>query len=354
MARLGGDEFVILLEYMTRSPRDAATQAEAVGEKVLAALDRHYRLEESTHHSTASIGVTLFGASVESAGEPLKRAELAMYQAKAAGRNTLRFYDPQMQAVVSARVALEAALREALEKGEFRLHYQAQVSGEHEVVGVEALLRWQDPRRGMVMPGEFIALAEESGLILPLGRWVIETACAQLARWATQPGTAHLTIAVNVSARQFYQDDFVDQVLSALERSGARADRLKLELTESVLVADIEGVIAKMNALKGNGVGFALDDFGTGYSSLSYLKRLPLEQLKIDQGFVRGILLDPDDAAIARMIIALAGSLGLAVTAEGVETEAQRHFLAELGCQNYQGYLFGRPLPIEEFEPCLC
>lgn len=353
VARLGGDEFVILLEYMTRSAHDAATQAEAVGEKILLALNQPYQFDGSTHHSTASVGVTLFGAGSESAVEPLKRAELAMYQAKAAGRNTLRFYDPQMQAAVSARVALEAALRDALLKEEFKLHYQAQVLGENQIVGVEALLRWQDPRRGFVMPAEFIPPAEESGLILPMGRWVIETACAQLARWATRKEMDHLTIAVNVSARQFHQHDFVDQVLAALERNGARADRLKLELTESLLVVDIEGVIAKMNALKSIGVGFSLDDFGTGYSSLSYLKRLPLDQLKIDQSFVRGILLDPDDAAIAKMIIALADSLGLTVTAEGVETEAQRLFLAGLGCHNYQGYLFGRPQPIDEFELCL-
>ncbi len=350
VARLGGDDFIILLEYMTPSSRDAATQAESVAKKVLLALNRTYQLDGFAHHNTASIGISLFGAKIEGAVEPLKRAELAMYQAKAAGRNALRFYDPKMQADVSARVALESALREALQKNEFKLYYQAQVSGESKVVGAEALIRWQDPQRGMVMPGEFIHLAEESGLILPLGRWVIETACAQLASWATCPELAHLTLAINVSARQFHQDDFVDQVLTALQLHNVKAERLKLELTESILVTDIEGVIAKMNALKGVGVGFSLDDFGTGYSSLSYLKRLPLDQLKIDQGFVRGILTDANDAAIAKMVIALADSLGLTVTAEGVETEAQRLFLESLGCRNYQGYLFGRPVPVQEFE----
>lgn len=350
VARLGGDDFVVLLEYMPQSPHDAVTQAESVGEKILLALNRPYQLDGFTHHNTASIGISLFGAKAESAVEPLKRAELAMYQAKAAGRNALRFYDPKMQADVSARVALGAALREALRKNEFQLHYQAQVSGENKVVGAEALIRWQDPQRGMVMPAEFIHLAEESGLILPLGRWVIETACAQLASWATCPGMDHLTLSVNVSTKQFHQDDFVDQVLTSLKRSNVKAERLKLELTESILVTDIEGVIAKMNALKANGVGFSLDDFGTGYSSLSYLKRLPLDQLKIDQSFVRGILIDSNDAAIAKMIIALADTLGLTVTAEGVETQAQRLFLASLGCQNYQGYLFGRPVPVREFE----
>ncbi|MDD3936026.1 alpha/beta fold hydrolase [Rhodoferax sp.] len=350
VARLGGDEFVILLEYMARGAHEAATQAEAVGEKILQALNQPYPFDGSTHHSTASIGVTLFGAVSESAVEPLKRAELAMYQAKAAGRNTLRFYDPQMQAAVSARVALEAALRDALLKEQFILHYQMQVSGTNQILGVEALLRWRDPRRGMVSPAEFIPVAEESGLILPMGQWVIEVACDQLVRWAASKETDRLTIAVNVSARQFHQPDFVDQVLAALARSGANADRLKLELTESLLVLDIEGVVAKMKALKGVGVGFSLDDFGTGYSSLSFLKRLPLDQLKIDQSFVRGILLDPDDAAIAKTVITLADSLGLSVMAEGVETEAQRDFLANLGCHNYQGYLFGRPQPIDELE----
>lgn len=353
VARVGGDEFVVLLESTNLSARDVATQAEAVGEKILLALNKQYQFGETTHHSTASIGITLFGDKSEDAVEPLKRAELAMYQAKAAGRNTLRFYDPQMQAAVSARVAMEAALHEALLKEQFILHYQAQVSGQHQIVGVEALLRWQDPRRGMVPPGEFIAIAEESSLIVPLGRWVIETACSQLARWANRTETDHLTIAVNVSARQFQQDDFVDHVLATLERHGVRADRLKLELTESLLSADIEGIIAKMNALKGYGVGFSLDDFGTGYSSLSYLKRLPLDQLKIDQSFVRGILLDPNDAAIAKMVIALSDSMGLKVIAEGVETQAQREFLAGLGCHNYQGYLFSRPVPVEDFEALL-
>ncbi|MDD2713057.1 MAG: EAL domain-containing protein [Simplicispira sp.] len=350
VARLGGDEFVILLECMALNPHAAAAQAEAVGEKILWALNQPYQLDGFTHHSTVSIGVTLFGSGIESAMEPLKRAELAMYQAKAAGRNTLRFFDPQMQAVVSTRVALEAALRRALLKDEFRLYYQAQVLHENQLVGVEALLRWQDPLRGMVSPAEFIPPAEESGLILPIGQWVLETACAQLARWAMRPETDQLTIAVNVSARQFHQQNFVHQVQLALARSGAVPSRLKLELTESLLVVDIEGVIAKMNALKGMGVGFSLDDFGTGYSSLSYLKRLPLDELKIDQSFVRSILLDPDDAAIAKMIIALGDSLGLTVTAEGVETEAQRQFLTSLGCHKYQGYLFGRPQPINEFE----
>ncbi|MDO9167038.1 MAG: EAL domain-containing protein [Rhodoferax sp.] len=350
VARLGGDEFVVLLEDLSENAMEAATQAEAVGEKILTELSQSYQLASQEHHSTASIGITLFGEQQEGIDEPLKRADLAMYQAKAAGRNTVRFFDPQMQAVVTARAELETGLREAVAKNQFLLHYQAQVTGERRVTGAEALVRWQHPLRGMVSPAEFIPLAEETGLILPLGRWVLETACTQLALWATRADMAHLTVAVNVSPRQFHQRDFVEQVLAVLERTGANPHRLKLELTESLLVSNIEDVIAKMHALKGKGVGFSLDDFGTGYSSLSYLKRLPLDQLKIDQGFVRDILIDANDAAIARMVVALANSLGLTVIAEGVETAAQRDFLASQGCHAYQGYLFSRPLPLGEFE----
>jgi EAL domain-containing protein (putative c-di-GMP-specific phosphodiesterase class I) len=273
-----------------------------------------------------------------------------MYQAKAAGRNRLCFYDPLMQAVVSARAALEAGLREALEKNQFLLHYQAQVDGKGHVTGSEALVRWQHPQRGVVSPAEFIRLAEETGLILPLGQWVLETACKQLALWAAQPEMEHLTLAVNVSARQFHQSNFVETVLSTLERTGARPKRLKLELTEGLLLESVEDVISKMTVLKGRGIGFSLDDFGTGYSSLAYLKRLPLDQLKIDQGFVRNILTDANDAAIAKMVVMLAASLGLAVIAEGVETEAQRDFLSSQGCEAHQGYLFSRPLPVADFE----
>jgi diguanylate cyclase (GGDEF)-like protein/PAS domain S-box-containing protein len=350
VARAGGDEFVVLLEGLSKHPREAATQAEAIGTKIIRMLNQPCQPGTAAHRSTASIGVTLFGDEHEKGVEYLKRAELAMYQAKAAGRNTLRFFDPQMQAVVSARVALESGLREAILNNQFVLHYQAQVTSEHRIVGVEGLVRWLDPRRGMVSPAEFIPLAEETGLILPIGQWVLEAACTQLVLWAGRAETAGLSISVNVSARQFHQGDFVDHVIDVLERTGANAHRLKLELTESVLITNIEGVIAKMSTLKGRGVGFSIDDFGTGYSSLSYLKRLPLDQLKIDQGFVRDILIDANDAAIARMVVALAGSMGLSVMAEGVETEAQRDFLAGLGCRNYQGYLFSRPLPIKELE----
>ncbi|NHQ87710.1 EAL domain-containing protein [Iodobacter sp. HSC-16F04] len=350
VARLGGDEFVVMLEDLSVNALEAATEAEAVGEKILSTLNQIYQLAGYSHHSTPSVGITLFGEQAESIDEPLKRADLAMYQAKAAGRNTLRFFDPQMQADVTHRVALEAGLREALESQQFMLFYQAQVKGTGQLTGAEALVRWRHPQQGMISPTKFIPLAEESGLILALGNWVLSAACKQLARWASSPEMSHLTIAVNVSPRQFHQADFVEQVLNILARTGASAQQLKLELTESVLIANVEDVILKMSILKQQGVGFSIDDFGTGYSSLSYLKRLPLDQLKIDQSFIRDILTDTNDAAIAKMVIVLADSLGLSVIAEGVETEAQRDFLASQGCQSYQGYLYSRPLPLHEFE----
>ncbi len=353
VARLGGDEFVVMLEDLSENPQEAATQAEIVGEKILAALNQPYPLAGREYHCTSSIGITLFSGHQESVEELLKQADLAMYQAKAAGRNSLRFFDPGMQAAVTARAALEDDLRQGVQKDQFLLYYQPQVDGEGRLTGAEALMRWEHPQRGLVSPAEFIPAAEESGLILPLGHWVLETAGTQLATWAARAEMAHLTLAVNISARQFRHPDFVDQVLAVLDRTGADPQKLKLELTESLLLDDVEDVIAKMTALKAHGVGFSLDDFGTGYSSLSYLKRLPLDQLKIDRSFVRDVLTDPNDAAIARTIVALGQSLGLSVIAEGVETEEQRDFLASHGCLAYQGYLFGRPLPPEVLEQLL-
>ena len=350
VARLGGDEFVVLLASLSGQEQKAAIRAKTVGEKVLSSLNQSYQLAGYEHLNTPSIGVALFAGHQDSTDDVLKRADLAMYEAKAVGRNTLRFFDPEMQIVVNTRAALETDFREAVKKSRFLLHYQAQVDGEGRLTGAEVLLRWAHPERGLISPAEFIPLAENTGLIRPLGDWVLETACRQLAAWAEQPELAHLTIAVNVSALQLHHRDFVDHVLSILDLTGARPQRLKLELTESLLVNNIEEVISKMTALKEAGIGFSLDDFGTGYSSLSYLKRLPLDQLKIDQSFVRDIAVDPNDAAIAKMIIVLGANLGLAVIAEGVETEFQRSFLARQGCQAYQGYLFGRPVPLDEFE----
>ena len=350
VARLGGDEFVVMLVDLSEVSQEAATQVKTVGEKIVATLGQPYLLSGYEHHSTASIGVTLFGDRQLTSDELLKRADLAMYQAKSAGRNTLRFFDPDMQAVVTARAAMEADMRQGLRQNDFLLYYQAQVDCAGRLTGAEALVRWQHPQRGLVCPAEFIPLAEETGLILPLGQWVLETACNQLVAWAARPNMAHLTVAVNVSVRQFRDAGFVDQVVAVLDHTGANPKKLKLELTESLLVEDVEDTIAKMFALKAEGVSFSLDDFGTGYSSLAYLKRLPLDQLKIDQSFVRNILTDRNDATIAHTIVTLAQSLGLAVIAEGVETEAQRDFLAGHGCDAYQGYFFGRPTPVEALE----
>jgi diguanylate cyclase (GGDEF)-like protein/PAS domain S-box-containing protein len=350
VARLGGDEFVLLLESLSKDMQEAATGAEAVGEKILDALNQAYQLAGFSCHSTPSIGVTLFAEHQGGVEDLLKRADLAMYTAKDAGRNTLRFFEPEMQAAVTMRAALESDLREAVQSGQFLLFYQAQVDRTGSITGVEALLRWKHPLRDLVPPALFIPLAEDTGLIVPIGHWVLETACTQICAWSLRPEMNHLSIAVNVSARQFYQSDFVEQVLAILSKTGANPMRLKLELTESLLVTNIEDVITKMHHLKAIGVGFSLDDFGTGYSSLSYLKRLPLDQLKIDQSFVKDILTDTNDAAIAKMVIALAGSLGLAVIAEGVETVPQRDFLAVQGCYAYQGYLFSKPIPLREFE----
>jgi len=345
-ARFGGDEFVVMLEDLNENDADAARQAELVAEKILNRLNAPYELVGRQHSSSPSIGITLFSGSALGVDELLKRADVAMYQAKAAGRNTSRFFDPQMQAAVLARAALDADLRMGLQREELLLHYQPVVDGRNCIQGYEALLRWRHPQRGLVSPAEFIPLAEQSTLILGVGQWVLRTACRQLVAWAREPATRELSLAVNVSARQFRQNDFVAQVQAMLDETGANPQRLKLELTETVLISDVEDAIRKMGALRERGVRFALDDFGTGYSSLSYLKRLPLDQLKIDQSFVRDVLTDPNDAAIVRTILALAQSMELQAVAEGVENEGQRQFLLDNGCTVFQGYLFGRPGPL--------
>ncbi|QOL50281.1 sensor domain-containing protein [Massilia litorea] len=349
VARHGGDEFVIVLEYLSADQEEAAAQAEHVAEKLLGAFNEPFQLDGHQHYATPSIGVALFDQDIKDIDELLKRADLAMYQAKAAGRNTIRFFDLHMQTVINARVALEADLRRSLQTHGFALHYQRQTDSSGYTMGAEALLRWQRPGSQPVSPSVFIPLAEETGLIVQLGEWVLEAACRQLVAWASRPETAHLTMAINVSARQFRQPAFVDLVLRVIERTGADPRRIKLELTESLLVANVENTIDTMHALKEKGIGFALDDFGTGYSSLAYLKRLPLDQLKIDQSFVRDVLTDPNDAAIARTILGLGRTLGLDVIAEGVETADQRNFLAMHGCSAFQGYLFGRPVAAEQF-----
>ena len=349
VGRLGGDEFVLMLEDLSEVPEDAAAQAKAVGEKILAAVTQPYHLDGRECRSSASIGISVFGALKENSSEVLQQADIAMYQAKAAGRNTLRFFAPALQAAVNARAELEEDLRHAVGNEEFELYFQPQID-RNRLIGSEALIRWNHPKRGMLAPGEFIAQAEETGLIIPIGKWVLETSCRLIASWAGRRQTANLSIAVNISARQFRQPDFVEQVLTALKSTGANPGRLKLELTESMLLENIEEVIGKMRELKSHGLRFSLDDFGTGYSSLAYLKRLPLDQLKIDRSFIRDILADESSAAIAQTIISLSRAMGLPVIAEGVETDEQREFLNRLGCHAFQGFLFGRPLPLKEFE----
>jgi diguanylate cyclase (GGDEF)-like protein/PAS domain S-box-containing protein len=348
VARLGGDEFVVLLEALSVHGHEAATQAELIANKILEAFKAGFMLRDQAEDSTTSIGIVVFRGDSEGMDDLLKKADVAMYQAKSAGRNNARFFDPAMQAAVAAHEALEKDLRRGLATQEFLLHYQVQIDRAGQPTGAEALVRWRHPGRGMVTPARFIPLAEETGLILPLGQWVLETACAQLVAWSSDSATARWSMAVNVSASQFAQANFVAHVKLALGNSGADPRLLKLELTESMLVGDMEDVIRKMTELKAEGVGFSLDDFGTGYSSLSYLKRLPLDQLKIDQSFVRDVLSDASDAVIARTIVALGQSLGLRVIAEGVETSEQRDFLTEIGCDGFQGYFFGRPGPVQD------
>lgn len=353
VARLDGDKFGFVLAALSHQSQQAANEAEQVVLECTQILAQPVQLEGQTYFISASIGITLFDAQRQSLDELLKQAEAAMYRAKNEGRNTYRFYDPQIQAHLDAKVSLEADLRLAVEQEQLCLFYQLQVDEQDHMQGVEALVRWIHPNKGMVSPAQFIPLAEESDLILPIGHWVLETACRQLSQWARQPERAHLSIAVNVSARQFRQHDFVQRVQAVLAATGAPPQTLKLELTESLVLENVEATIAKMLALRAVGVRFSMDDFGTGYSSLQYLKRLPLDQLKIEQSFVRDITTDPDDAVIVQTIIAMGRALRLEVIAEGVETREQQAFLRTQGCLAYQGYLFGKPIPIEQLEPQL-
>ncbi len=353
VASLGSDEFVVILADLNTQHIEAATQTEVVGKKILATLGQPYQLAMNEYHSTVSIGVTLFSDHGKSGEELLKRADIAMRQAKQAGRNTLRFFNSTMQDTINTRSSLVTDLRKALESHQFRLYYQIQVDSSNRPLGAEALIRWLHPERGLVSPAQFIPLAEETGLILPIGLWALETACTQLKAWEQDTLTRELILAVNVSAKQFRQVDFVAQVQSLMKRHAINPMLFKLELTESMLQENIEDTIAVMNTLKENGVLFSLDDFGTGYSSLQYLKRLPLDQLKIDQSFIRDLTTNSSDKAIVRTTIAMAQSLNLDVIAEGVETEEQRQLLLDRGCSHYQGYLFGKPVPIEQFEALL-
>lgn len=353
VARFGGDEFVVMLDNLSELEAKAAGQTKKVGEIMLTSLNQIYQLAGHTVRNTASIGATLLTHQSQSIDDLFKQADIAMYQAKKDGRNTLRFFDSQMQATINARVTLEDQLLKAIANQEFQLYYQIQVTSSGHNIGAEALIRWISPLHGFMSPAQFIPLAEETSLILPIGKWVLETACKQLKTWQCQHATQHLVLAVNVSAKQFQQADFVAQVSAIVQFYGINPKRLKLELTESMLVDNVEETIAKIVTLKELGIQFSLDDFGTGYSSLQYLKRLPVDQLKIDQSFVRNIEIDVHDRAIVRTVIAMAQSMEMDVIAEGVETEAQRLLLLSKGCTQFQGYLFSKPVPIGEFEALL-
>ncbi len=353
VARLGGDEFVVMLELLSKNAIDAAEQTEVVGEKMLATLGQPYQLADKEYYSTLSIGAVLFNGKNQSADNLLKQADIAMYQVKQCGRNALRFFDPKMQETITARAVLEAELRTAIEVNQFELYYQIQVDRAKRTTSAEALIRWIHPQRGLIPPLQFISLAEETGLIIPIGLWVLETACAQINAWQHNVFSCHLVLAVNVSAQQFSHVDFVDQVRDVVHRHQINPGLLKLELTESMLFEKIEDAIAIMNKLKAIGIRLSLDDFGTGYSSLQYLKRLPLDQLKIDQSFVRDLDTNNSDRAIVRTIIAMGKSLGLEVIAEGVETEGQHQLLLHKGCDKFQGYLFSKPVPPDQFEALL-
>jgi diguanylate cyclase (GGDEF)-like protein/PAS domain S-box-containing protein len=350
VARLGGDEFMVMVDGLSKDGREAATAAKLVADKISEVFLKPYHLGLHQCDSTASIGIALFNGASETTDDLLRRADLAMYTAKAQGRNTCCFFDPEMQTQITLRAALRSDLRQALQNSEFELFYQPQVDSDGHVVSAEALLRWRHPRRGMVPPSDFIPLAEDAGLIVEIGGWVLETACSQLAKWGSRPNTQNLSIAVNVSLRQFRDSNFVNLVIETLRRSGANPRRLKIEITESSLLEQLEDTIAKMESLKTYGIGFSLDDFGTGYSSLSHLKRLPLDQLKVDRAFINDLLINDRDASIARTIITLGHNLNLIVIAEGVETEGQREFLEREGCHIYQGFLFSPALNCLQLE----
>lgn len=350
VARLGGDEFVVILTELSHDSQEAAAQAQRIGEKLLLSFNLPYTLGVHIHHGSCSMGATLFGHTHQSAAELLKQADIAMYQVKGQSGNGLCFFDPQMQTLISQRAQIEADLQLALGDAQLVLYYQPQFSSDGRLVGAEALLRWQHPERGMVSPAEFIPVAEESGLIMPIGQWVLRTACQQLAAWQGGADQSTWQLAVNVSARQFRQRDFVQQVIDVMQETGIRPHLLKLELTESLVLDNVDDTIEKMHQLRTKGVRFSVDDFGTGYSSLAYLSRLPLHQLKIDQSFVRNLGIHPNDDVIVQTIIGMAANLGLEVIAEGVETLEQKEFLERYGCELFQGYLLGRPMPVAQLE----
>ncbi|WFE69618.1 EAL domain-containing protein [Thiomicrospira sp. R3] len=347
VARPGGDEFIILLENLSRDKTIAARECQKIGEKLLLAFNQPFSLSDGNFSMTASIGINLFIDHYETVDELMKRSDLAMYKAKEEGRNTLRFFDCSMQIAASKRIEIEANLRRAIEENQFELCYQPKFNQQQCLQGYEALIRWHHPTKGLISPADFIPVSEETGLIIPIGYWVIEQACQRLVDWQQHTDKQHLTLAVNISAYQFRHNAFVDQVLELLKRYPIDPHKLEFEITESMLMNDIQVSIQKMNKLNRLGISFSLDDFGTGYSSLSYLKNLPLSCLKVDQSFVRDMLIDLNDAAIVETVIALAKILKLQVVAEGVETQEQADKLLQLGCDLFQGYFYGKPEPLK-------
>ncbi|MEY4266721.1 MAG: hypothetical protein RIS90_1256 [Pseudomonadota bacterium] len=350
VSRQGGDEFVLVLEGLSADPTQAAGQAEAIAEKCRAALEKPFVAGDHEFFVTASFGVALFRGDATPFGTLLQRADTAMYQAKSGGRNRVVFFEPEMQRSLALRTQTEADLRRALPEQQFVLHLQPLVDLSGRLLGAEMLLRWQHPQRGLLSPSDFIGLAEETGLILPIGAWVLSSACQQLAQWKAQPGLAHLRLGVNVSPSQFLQADFVEDLAALLTRFDFDPDNLTLELSEKLVNKEPEAVVDRVVRVKALGVSMSMDNFGTGLSSLTNLRRLPLRQLKIDHSFIRNVAADPDDMIVVRTIIAMANAMGLEVVAEGVETEANRAILERNGCGAYQGYLFSRPLPLAEFE----
>jgi diguanylate cyclase (GGDEF)-like protein len=350
VSRFGGDEFIVLLENIDPQFAPTAVLAGQVAEKILNSVLQPYELERHRHQISASIGVALFPEDEKTLEDLMRHADIAMYQSKQAGRNTIRFFDPSMQQIIESRARIEKWLDKALTENQFSLHYQLQIHQDGRIVGAEVLLRWTHPERGSISPGEFIPVAEETGQIAQIGQWALEDACRRIKSWENHPQLSEIQLAVNVSGRQVQQADFVARIAAVVERHAINPRRLKLEITESLMQGDIADIIDKMQRIRELGISFSMDDFGTGYSSLSRLKRLPIDQLKIDRSFVDDIERDNEDVAIVQTIIAMSRALGLEVIAEGIETEAQRDFLVRLGCLHFQGYLFGKPIPAEQFE----